>query len=133
MQTRSQTEFHEPILLLDPQSQSAAELAAHLESRGFPTWIESNATGALAAIARVQFGTLILVADLDDPVRLGWLDALRGRAARSWIIVISRQCDAKTCNLIYRHGGDACMTAPVSFYELTRRLTAFQLRARPLF
>jgi DNA-binding response OmpR family regulator len=131
--TRSQTEFHEPILLLDPQSQRAAELAAHLVSSGFPTWIESNATGAQAAIARRRFASLILVADIDDPVRLGWLDALRGRAARSWIIIISPQCDAKTCNLIYRHGGDACMTAPVSFHELTRRLTAFQLRARPLF
>jgi DNA-binding response OmpR family regulator len=131
--TRSQTEFHEPILLLDPQSQSAAELAAQLVSSGFPTWIESNATGAQAAIARRRFASLILVGDIDDPVRLGWLDALRGRAARSWIIIISPQCDANTCNLIYRHGGDACMTAPVSFHELTRRLTAFQLRARPLF
>jgi DNA-binding response OmpR family regulator len=133
MQTRSQTEFHEPILLLDPQPQTAADLAAHLVSSGFPTWIESNAIGAQAAIARRQFATLILVADIHDPIRLDWLDALRGRAARSWIIVVGPQCDAKTCNLIYRHGGDACMTAPVSFHELTRRLTAFQLRARPLF
>ncbi len=132
MQARSQTEFHEPVLLLDPQSQGAAELAASLEASGFPTCIESNVTGARAAMARAQFGTLILVADVDDPVRLSWLDALRGRAARSWDIVISPQCDAKTCNLIYRHGGDACMTAPVSLHELTRRLAAFQLRARPL-
>lgn len=133
MQARSRTEFHEPILLLDPQSQSAAEFAAHLETSGFPTWIESDVGGAQAAIARRQFATLILVADIGDPVRLGWLDALRGRAARSWIIVISPQCDSKSCNLIYRHGGDACMTAPVSFHELTKRLMAFQLRGRPLF
>ena len=43
------------------------------------------------------------------------------------------RCDAKTCNLIYRHGGDACVTAPVSIDELTMRLTAFQSRARPLY
>jgi len=133
MQRRSQTEFHEPVLLIDPQSQGAAELAAALEASGFHTRIESDVTGAQAATAREPFATLILVADVADPVSLGWLDALRGRAARSWIIVISPQCNAKTCNLIYRHGGDACMTAPVSVHELTQRLTAFQLRARPLF
>jgi DNA-binding response OmpR family regulator len=132
MQTRSITGFHEPILLIDPQTDNAVEVAAHLEMNGFPTCIESNAAGAQAAIKRAHFATLILVADIDNPAHRDWLHALRRRAARSWIIVISPQCDAKTCNLIYRHGGDACMTAPVSIHELTRRLTAFQLRARPL-
>jgi DNA-binding response OmpR family regulator len=47
------------------------------------------------------------------------------------MIVVSPRCDAKTCNLIYRHGGDACVTAPVSIDELTMRLTAFQSRSRP--
>jgi DNA-binding response OmpR family regulator len=133
MQTRSVREFHEPVLLLDPQTDSAVELAAYLESSGFPTCIESNAAGALAAIGRTHFATLILVADIGDPARLGWLDALRRRAARSWIIVVSPHCDTKTCNLIYRHGGDACLTAPMSLHELTSRLTAFQLRARPVY
>jgi DNA-binding response OmpR family regulator len=130
MQTRSITEFHEPVLVLDPQMDNAVELAAHLEMSGFPTCIESNPADAQAAIERAHFATLILVADVDDPVHRGWLNALRRRAARSWIIVVSPRCDAKTCNLIYRHGGDACMTAPPSIDELTRRLTAFQLRAR---
>jgi DNA-binding response OmpR family regulator len=132
MQTRSVSEFHEPVLLLDPQIDSAVELAAQLELSGFPTCIESTAAGAQAAMERTHFATLILVADIGDPARLDWLDALRRRAAGSWIIVVGPQCDTKTCNLIYRHGGDACMTSPLSFHELTRRLTAFQLRARPV-
>ena len=132
MQTRSTTDFHEPVLLLDPQMDSAVELAAHLELSGFHTCIESNAAGALASMERTHFATLILVADIDDPTRLGWLDALRRRAARSWIIVVSPHCDTKACNLIYRHGGDACLTAPLSLHELTRRLTAFQMHARPV-
>ncbi len=133
MQTRSITDFHEPVLLLDPQMDSAFELAAHLELIGFPTCTESSVAGALAALERTHFATLILVADIGDPERLGWLDALRRRAARSWIIVVSPHCDTKTCNLIYRHGGDACLTAPLSLHELTSRLAAFQLRPRPAY
>jgi DNA-binding response OmpR family regulator len=132
MQTRSITEFHEPVLLLDPQMSSAVELAADLEMSGFVTCIENNAAGALAAIERTHFAALILVADIDDPGSLGWLDALRRKAARSWIIVVSPQCDTETCNLIYRHGGDACILSPLSLPELTSRLTAFRSRARPV-
>jgi hypothetical protein len=55
------------------------------------------------------------------------------QAARSWLIVVSPLCDAKSCDLIHRHGGDACVTRPVSLDELTLRLTAFQSRSRPLY
>ncbi len=127
------TARHEPILLLDPEMDSAAELAAHLESNGFPTRIERTGAGAQAAIRGAYFATLIVIANLDDKACLDWLDDLRRAAARSWMIVVSPRCDAKACNLIYRHGGDACVTAPVSVDELTRRLTAFQSRARPLY
>ena len=133
MQIRRVTASHEPILLLDPHMESAAELATQLELNGFPTCVESSAAGAQAAIEHAYFATLIVIADLDASACLDWLDDLRRKAARSWMIVISPRCDTKTCSLIYRHGGDACMTAPLSIDDLTRRLTAFQLRARPVF
>lgn len=124
---------HEPILLLDPAMDRAAELATHLESNGFPTRVEHTGAAAQAAMKDAYFATLIVIADLDDEACLDWLDHLRRSAARSWMIVVSPRCDAKTCNLIYRHGGDACVTAPVSVDELTMRLMAFQSRARPLY
>src|SRR5882762_6194534 len=133
MQIRRITASYEPLLLLDPQMDSAVELARHLEWNGFPTCVESSAAAAKAAIEHTYFATLIVIADLDDSACLDWLDDLRRTAARCWIIVVSPLCDAKTCNLIFRHGGDACVTAPVSIDDLTRRLTAFQLRARPVF
>lgn len=132
MQTRSIAEFHEPVLLLDPQMSSAVELAADLELSGFATCIETSTAGALAAIERTHFATLILVADIDDAASIGRLDVLRRKAARSWIIVVSPRCDTRTCNLIYRHGGDACILSPPALHELTSRLTAFQSRARPV-
>jgi len=124
---------YEPILLLDPEVGSAAELAARLELNGFPTRIERTGAGALAAIEDTYFATLIVVADLDDNACLDRLADLRRAALRSWMIVVSPRCDAKTCNLIYRRGGDACIPAPVSIDDLTGRLTAFQSRSRPLY
>ena len=133
MQIRRIRASHEPVLLLDPKMDSAAELAMHLELNGFPTRIEGSAAGAQAAIRDAYFATLIVIADLDDAACRHRLDELRRTAARSWMIIISPRCDTKTCHLIYRHGGDACMTAPVSIDDLTRRLTAFQLRTRSAF
>jgi DNA-binding response OmpR family regulator len=133
MRTRSISEFHEPVLLIDPRTDDAVELAAQLELSGFATCIESNVAGALAAIERASFATLIVVADVEDPARLRWLGQLRRSAARSWILVVTPQCDTETRNLVYRHGGDACIAAPLSFNELTSCLTAFRSRARPVF
>ena len=124
---------HEPILLLDPEMDSAAELATRLEMNGFPTRIERTGASALAAMEDTYFATLIVVADLDDNACLDRLADLRRAALRSWMIVVSPRCDAKICNLIYRRGGDACITAPVSIDDLTSRLTAFQSRSRPLY
>ncbi len=89
-------------------------LAAYLEANGFPTRIERTGAGAQSAIKEAYFATLIVIADLDDQACLDCLEDLRRIASRSWMIVVSPRCDTKTCNLIYRHGGDACVTAPVN-------------------
>jgi DNA-binding response OmpR family regulator len=97
---------------------------------GFPTRIEHTGW-ARAALKDTHFATLIVIADLNDSICIHWLDDLRRAALRSWMIVVGSRCDANTCELIYRHGGDACITAPVSINDLTSRLSAFQLRSRP--
>ena len=132
MQIRRITTRHEPVLLLDPQIDNAVELAMHLELHGWPTLIAGRTSAAQAVIARGRFTTLIMMADLDVASCLELLDELRRTTARCWMLVVSPRCDTKTCNLIYRHGGDACITAPVSIDDLPRRLTAFQSRARPV-
>ena len=122
-----------PVLLLDPDMGRATMLATRLALNGFPTRVESTGASAQSAIKKSHFATLIVMADLDNKACLQWLDDLRRAASRSWMIVVSPRYDNKTCNLIYRHGGDACVTAPVSIDDLTQRLTAFQLRSRPLY
>jgi DNA-binding response OmpR family regulator len=86
------TVSREPILLLDPEMNSATKLATHLELNGFPTRIERTGARAQAAMRDAHFATLIVIADLDDKACLDWLDDLRRTAARSWIIVISPRC-----------------------------------------
>jgi DNA-binding response OmpR family regulator len=131
MQIRRIKVSNAPILLLDPEMDSAAELVRHMELNGFPTRIEQTGAGAQAALKDTYFAALIVIADLNDSACFHWLDDLRRAALRTWMIVVSARCDAKTCKLIYRYGGDACITAPVSIDDLTGRLNAFQLRSRP--
>ncbi len=133
MHVRRATTSPMPVLLLDPHMGSASKLATQLALNGFPTRIERTGASAKSAIKEGHFATLIVIADLDDKACLDWLDELRRTASRSWMIVVSSRCDTKTCNLIYRHGGDACVIAPVSIDDLTKRLTAFQSRSRPLY
>lgn len=122
-----------PVLLLEPIPENAARIAAQLEAAGFSTRIESNADQALQALRKSFFFALIVVADLTCRESLASLQALRRRARRSWMIVAVPQCDIHTCDVIHRHGGDACVTSPISVDDLIDRLDAFQLRERPLF
>ncbi len=107
MQGKRTPPRYEPVLLLDPEMDRATRLATQLELIGIPTRTESGGAAALAAIKDDYYATLIVTADLDDKACLD-------------------------CKLIYRHGGDACMTAPASIDDLTGRLAAFQLSSRPL-
>jgi DNA-binding response OmpR family regulator len=122
-----------PVLLLEPNSQNAVQLARGLEAAGFQIRVEGSAQAALQAQRESFFFALIVVADLADTDCLAVLDALRRKAPRSWMLVAATDCDSHTCDLIRRHGGDACLALPVSLDDLTNRLDAFQLRARPSF
>jgi DNA-binding response OmpR family regulator len=79
------------------------------------------------------FFALIVIADLADQDCLVTLDALRRRSPRSWVIVATPNCDDHACNVIHRHGGDACISLPVDLDDLVARLDSFQSRARPSF
>jgi|SRR5271168_1606831 len=132
MQIQTTTAIRAPVLLLDPQMGRAHGIVAHLALSGFPVRIESTGSGALQAVKEAHFSTLLVIADLDDNACLDWLDTLRHAAARSWMIVLSPRCDTETRNLVYRHGGDACMSAPPAIEGLIRTLRVFERHTRPL-
>jgi DNA-binding response OmpR family regulator len=122
-----------PVLLLEPDATNAIQLASRLQAAGFEIRVEGRADSALQAQRQSFFSALIVIADLSDPDCLVTLDALRRRSPRSWMIVAASNCDAHACNVIHRHGGDACVSLPIDLDNLIARLNAFQLRARPSF
>lgn len=121
------------VLLLEPDLQSAVQIALQLEAAGFPVHVEADAYSALRALQKSFFLALVVVADLADKDCLVTLKALRRNAPRSWMIVAVPYCDVHAYALIHRCGGDACIASPISADELIERLEAFQMRARPLF
>ena len=97
-----------PALLLEPNEANAAELASRLQAAGFEIRIEGVAGSALQA-------------DLADQDCFVTLNALRQRSPRSWMIVATPNCDDHACNVIRRHGGDACLSLPVDLDDLIAR------------
>jgi DNA-binding response OmpR family regulator len=122
-----------PALLLEPDLANAAQLASRLQAAGFEIRIEARADSALQAQRQSFFFALIVIGDLADKDFLVMLDALRRESPRSWMLVATPNCDIQACNLIHRHGGDACISLPIDLDDLVARLDAFQSRARPSF
>lgn len=122
-----------PVLLLEPNAENAPSLASLLDAAGFDAVICASGGSALQVLERTFFFALIVVADFTHQDCLVMLERLRRRAPRSWMIVAAPECDVPTCDLIHRHGGDACVALPIAMDDLTHRLHAFQRRARPAF
>lgn len=133
MRIRRETTRAFPVLLLEPNPQSAAELASQLDCAGFEIVVSNSRDSALQALREVFFFALIVVADLTDQACLLTLALLRRRAPRSWMIVAASDCGVQACDLIHRYGGDACVPLPVCPEDLIDRLDAFHARARPSF
>ncbi len=71
-----------------------------------------------------------MIVDLDQPVDLERLDALRRAAPRVWMIILSDRQPEQAQDLAHRHGVDALLAAPFLMHDLTSQLAAFSLRAR---
>jgi DNA-binding response OmpR family regulator len=120
-----------PVLLLQPDLESALQLASKLEAANFPVSVKVNAESALQAMKRASFFALVVVADLPNPDCLAALKSFRRAAMGSWMIVGTPSCDARACQIIHRHGGDGCIALPISADDLIARLDALSIRSRP--
>ena len=90
-------------------------------------------SAAHAALGANYYDSRIAVADLEQSADLEKLDELRRAALRVWIIVLSDLPPENALVLAHRQGADAVLSAPFSMQDLTSRLAAFSLRARPAF
>src|SRR6266581_1237443 len=120
-------------LLLDANNEQGGQLVEQLNHAGFKTDFAVSWSAAHAALRANYYHTCIVVADLDQSADLSQLDELRRAAPRVWVIVLSDLQRENALALAHRHGVDAVLSAPFSMQDLTSRLVAYSLRARPAF
>jgi DNA-binding response OmpR family regulator len=120
-------------LLVDANNELGGRLVEQLNHAGFKTDFAVSWGAAHAALRANSYQSCIVVADLDQSADLKQLDELRRAALRVWIIVLSDLQLENALVLTHRQGVDAVLSAPFSMQDLTSRLAAFSLRARPTF
>ncbi len=120
-------------LLIDANNEHGGQLVEQLNHAGFKTDFAVSWSAAHAALGANYYHSCIVVADLDQSADLKQLDELRRAASRVWIIVLSDLQPENALVLAHRQGVDAVLSAPFSMQDLTSRLAAFSLRARPTF
>jgi len=133
MQSRPLPTHDSRTLLVDANLEHGGKLVEQLNRAGFRTDFAVSWSAARAALAANYYHSCIVVADLDQPADLSQLDELRRAALRVWIMVLSDLQPEKALLLAHRQGVDAVLSAPFSMEDLTSRLAAFSLRARPTF
>jgi DNA-binding response OmpR family regulator len=120
-------------LLVDANNEHGGQLVEQLNHAGFKTDFAVSWSAAHAALGANYYHSFIVVANLDQSADLEQLDSLRRAALRVWIIVLSDLQPERALTLAHRRGVDAVLSAPFSMQDLTSRLAAFSLRARPAF
>ena len=117
-------------LLVDTNIEHGRQLSEQLSVAGFRTDLAVSWRAARAALGLNYYHSCVITVDLDKPVDLEQLDALRRTAPRVWMVILSDRQPERPRDPVHRHGVDAMLSAPFSMHDLTSRLGAFSLRAR---
>ena len=120
-------------LLVDVDSTRGGELVDQLNRAGFNTDLAVDWSFAHVALKDSPYNSCVVAADLSQATHLVRLAALRRAALRVWIVVLSDLPKEQARVLAHREGADAVLSTPFTLHDLTCRLSAFALRARPSF
>jgi DNA-binding response OmpR family regulator len=120
-------------LLVDVDVAHGGQLVEQLNRAGFKTDFAVSWGAAHAALRANYYHSCIVATDLDQLTDRERLDELRRAAPRVWMIVLSDHATERAQQLARRQGLDALLSAPFSMHDLTSRLAAFSLRARPTY
>jgi DNA-binding response OmpR family regulator len=120
-------------LLVDPNVEHDRQLVEQLNRAGFRTDLALSWSAARVALSANYYHSCVVVANLNESATLEQLDQVRRAALRVWIIVLSDLQPAIAMPPAHRQGIDAVLAAPFSMEDLTSRLAAFSVRARPTF
>ncbi|MDB6012193.1 MAG: hypothetical protein JWL65_4443 [Gammaproteobacteria bacterium] len=120
-------------LLVDADVAHGAQLVEQLNHAGFKTDFAASWGVAHTALKANYYHSCIAVAELDLLIDREQLDELRRAAPSVWMIVLSDHPPERAQRFAGRQGLDALLSAPFSMQDLTSRLAAFSLRARPTY
>jgi DNA-binding response OmpR family regulator len=129
--SRTPVASYMPILVVDANSLAAGQLAEQLEHCGFAAHTAITCPAALAALRARYYGAIVFVGDPGNPQDLLCIPALRRRAPRTWLIMVTSSTPGDPRELVLRYGVDSLLIAPLSIQDLVSRLSAFSLRSRP--
>jgi DNA-binding response OmpR family regulator len=133
MQPELFTKHDSRTLLVDADIAHSAQLVEQLNRAGFKTDFAVSWGVAHTALRANYYHSCIAVAELDLLIDREQLDELRRAAPRVWIIVLSDHPSERAQRIVHRQGLDALLSVPFSMHDLTSRLAAFSLRARPTY
>lgn len=120
-------------LLVDANIPHGGQLVEQLNHAGFRTDFAVSCVAAHAALRANYYHSCIVVADLDQRADREQLVELRRAIPRVWMIALSDHSSERAQRIVLRRGVDAVLSAPFSVQDLTSRLAACSLRARPTF
>jgi DNA-binding response OmpR family regulator len=120
-----QSPFTNPILLVDPGVDLGRGLLRQLTLHGFCADLAITVEAARACVGVRYYRAMVVVADLSDGQHLLGLRQLREAAHQTWIIVVATKTEFEACQVVFSHGGDACLPKPFQFSDLLFRLESF--------
>jgi len=124
--------FTNPILLVDPDVDLGRGLLHQLTRHGFCADLAITVEAARVCAGVRYYRAMVVVADLLDQQHLVGLRQLREAAPQTWIIAVATNTEFETCQVVFRHGGDACLPKPFQFSDLLLRLESWSHLERAL-
>jgi DNA-binding response OmpR family regulator len=117
-----QSPFTNPILLVDADVDLGRGLLHQLTRHGFRADLAITVEAAKACVGARYYRAMAVVADLSDCQHLLGLRQLREAAPQTWIIVVATNTELEAREVVFTHGGDACLAKPFQFSDLLLRL-----------
>ncbi len=118
---------------MHPERVDGAQLAVQLTRAGFNTDLVVRWRDAHASLAANCYHVFVVRVSVDQSGDLNHVDGIRRASQRMWIVLLSDLQDEDSMLLARRRGADAVLSMPFSIHDLTSRLAAFSLRARPVY
>jgi DNA-binding response OmpR family regulator len=122
-----------PVMILDSDSDAAAQLAAQIHHAGFAIERVSTPADALDILEFRVCSAVVVVADhVDDEVFQESLIDLRHAAPKAWMLVVTDNSPQRALQIVRQCGADELIVTPFTVATLIQYLAVHIRLPRPL-